>query len=122
VAIPAVQGATDLVDLARFGHTDWSEVKTRTADRSTAQWIHGVAGVMADPVAYQVWFAGGTRGGVYENKDPLIVREDWEIQNGRHRSLAAVSLGEPYLLESGVPQWIPVGVEESYAAIPSATS
>jgi hypothetical protein len=108
----AVGGVSDLVDLARFGHTDWSSVRSRTGTKDVSEWIHGVAEIMADPVAYQAEFAGLGLDTAHRATDHIEVSYDWSIGNGRHRSLATRSLGEEYVLEAGMSQWIPVTVEQ----------
>jgi hypothetical protein len=94
-----------LLDVIQHGHTDWSEVQSRTGHLPTE--IRGIASVMADPVAYHSW-AHEAQG---RPADHITIGEDWSIQNGRHRSLAAVCLGEDFIRESGMNQWIRVEVE-----------
>lgn len=96
-----------LSDVIQYGHTDWSEVQARTGHLPTE--IRGIAHVMADPIAYHSW-AYGSQG---RPADHITIGEDWSIQNGRHRSLAALCLGEDYILDSGMSQWIPVEVEQA---------
>jgi hypothetical protein len=108
----ATSGTADIVAVARYGHTGWADVKSRTSRIDAAEWVHGIARVMADPVAYHAEF-GGLGTGSNNVADHIVVGEDWSIQNGRHRALAAASLGEDYLLEAGMAQWIPVNVEEA---------
>jgi hypothetical protein len=107
----AVEGRADIVDVARYGHTDWADVKPRTGGKHISEWIYGVARIMADPVAYHAEFAGLGIDAGHGAADHLEIAEDWSIQNGRHRSLATRSLGEDYVREAGMAQWIPVVVE-----------
>lgn len=109
----AVDGGADLVGVARYGHTDWENVKTRTDRKDISEWIHGVARIMADPVAYQAEFAGLGIDAGRKSADHLDIAGDWSIRNGRHRSLAVRSLGDDYVLEAGMAQWVPVTVEQS---------
>lgn len=108
---PTADGVADIVAVAQYGHTDWVNVKSRTDSMDAAEWVRGVAMIMADPVAYQAEFAGLGVDVSHKTADYLAISENWAIQNGRHRSLAAVSLGEEYLLEAGMTQWIPVKIE-----------
>jgi hypothetical protein len=108
----AIDGDADIVAVAQYGHTDWANVKSRTGSMDTAAWVRGVAMIMADPVAYQAEFAGLGIDPSHKTADHLAINETWIIQNGRHRSLAAVSLGEEYLHEAGMAQWIPVKIEQ----------
>jgi hypothetical protein len=108
----AVEGRADLAEVAQYGHTDWANVQSRTGQKHISEWIHGVARVMADPVAYHAVFAGMGADLGSAVADHVEVAEDWSILNGRHRSLAARSLGEAYILEAGMAQWIPVTVEQ----------
>lgn len=108
----AVEGQADLVGVAQYGHTDWANVQSRTGGKHISEWVHGVARIMADPVAYQAEFAGLGIDAGRRAADHLEIAEDWSIQNGRHRSLATRSLGEEYVIEAGMAQWIPVTVEQ----------
>jgi hypothetical protein len=103
-------GEVNLVDVVRYGHTVWQNVTSRTADRSTAQWVHDIAVIMADPVAYKGEFDGLATGRGYE--DRLAIDPDWGVQNGRHRTLAAVCLGEEYVRTSRMDSWVEVVVED----------
>ena len=105
------RGSANLVDLARYGHTDWASLRARTASEDVSEHIRGVATIMADPVAYQVKFAGIGISRYHKAADHIEVAGDWSIANGRHRSLATRSLGEEYVFEAGMSQWIPVTVE-----------
>jgi hypothetical protein len=107
----ATEGIADVVGIAQFGHTDWRSVQSRNG-RDISEWIHGVANIMADPVAYHAEFAGLGISSMHSTPDHLAISEDWAIQNGRHRSLAVRSLGEEYVLEAGMSQWIQVDVEQ----------
>jgi hypothetical protein len=107
----ATDGDTDIITVVRYGHTAWADVTSRTGTMDAGEWMRGVAVIMADPVAYHAEFAGLGLGALPGITDHIAVGEDWDIQNGRHRSLAAVSLGEEYLLEAGMAQWIQVNVE-----------
>ncbi|MBI1857126.1 hypothetical protein HY003_02770 [Candidatus Saccharibacteria bacterium] len=109
----AVEGRADLAGVARYGHTDWANVQSRAGEKHISEWIHGVARIMADPVAYHAEFAGLGIDSGHRAADHLEIAEDWSIQNGRHRSLATRSLGEEYVLEAGMAQWIPVSVEQA---------
>jgi hypothetical protein len=107
----AYGGSADLVDVARLAHADWRTVQSRTGRHTEpAQWIHGVATIMADPIAYSAQFAGLGYDATHTAPDHLAINRDWSIENGRHRSLAARSLGEDFVAESGMAQWIPVSV------------
>lgn len=107
----ALEERADIVGVAQFGHTNWANVHSRVGGQDS-EWIHGIAKIMADPVAYQAGFAGLGIGTGYKAMDHLQVAEDWSIQNGRHRSLAARSLGEGYVQEAGMAQWVKVAVEQ----------
>ena len=109
----AVEGQADLVGVAQYGHTDWANVQSRTGGKHVSEWIHGLATIMADPVAYHAEFAGLGIDAGRMNADHLAIAEDWSVQNGRHRSLATRSLGEEYVLEAGMAQWIPVTVGQT---------
>jgi hypothetical protein len=109
----AVEGTADLAGVAQYAHTDWASVQSRSGGKHVSEWIHGVARIMADPVAYQAEFAGLGINAGHRVADHMAVTDDWSIQNGRHRSLAARSLGEDYVLEAGMSQWIPVTVEQA---------
>lgn len=95
------------LDLIEYGHTDWDEVQARTGDLPSE--IRRIACVMADPLAYHSW--------VHEAQgrpaDHITIDEDWLVQNGRHRSLALVCLGEDFICESGIDRWVQVAVEPS---------
>ena len=108
----APEEQADLADIAQYGHTNWAEVQSRTGGSDVSAWIHGVAKIMADPVAYQAQFAGLGLSTGRQTADHLEISEDWSILNGRHRSLAARSLGEKYVHEAGMSQWIPVKVQQ----------
>lgn len=108
----AVEDRADIVGVSQFSHTDWANVKSRTGGKHISEWVHGVARIMADPVAYQAEFAGLGIDAGRRAADHVEVAEDWSIQNGRHRSMAARSLGEDYVLEAGMSQWIPVAVDQ----------
>lgn len=107
----AIATQEDIAGIIRYGHTDWRTVRSRSSDLSDAEWVHGIARIMADPVAYQIKFTGLHIDGMKESEDPIRVTQDWDIQNGRHRSLAALSLGEDYIHESGMRNWVPVEVD-----------
>lgn len=108
----AVDGHADIVDVAQYGHTDWNKVESRRGgDHRVGEWVHDVARIMADPVAYQAEFAGLNIDSSHRTEDHLMVAGDWSIQNGRHRSLAARSLGEEYVTQASMAQWIKVAVE-----------
>lgn len=110
----AVNGNADLVDLAQYGHSDWTAVHTRTDSKDTSEWTRDIAIIMADPIAYQAIFAGlSIDAGRKTAADHLYIASDWAIQNGRHRSLALRCLGGEYVLEAGMAQWVPVTVEKS---------
>lgn len=104
----AVDGVADLRDVTQHAHTDWRSV---VSDCTGATWIHGVATVMADPVAYSAWFSELSIDQAHRTPDHLTVGEDWSIQNGRHRSLAARCLGETFIDEANMSQWVKVEVE-----------
>jgi hypothetical protein len=108
----AIDGIASLVDVAQYGFTDWANVQSRTGRRDVSEWIHGVARIMADPVAYQAEFAGLGIDAGHRSTDHLEVSYDWLIRNGRHRSLVARSLGHDFVREAGMSQWVPVIVEE----------
>ncbi|MDB5175251.1 MAG: hypothetical protein JWM81_109 [Candidatus Saccharibacteria bacterium] len=108
----AYNGSADLVDVARLGHTDWRRVQSRSGrGADVSSWIHGVATIMADPIAYNAQFAGLSIDAAHAAPDHLMISDDWSIQNGRHRALAVRSLGEDFVAESGMAQWVPVSVE-----------
>lgn len=100
--------SVSLLELIRYGHTDWSEVQARTGDLPAE--IRHIACVMADPLAYHPW-AYGAPGRAADHI--AIDGEDWSIQNGRHRSLALACLGEDFIRSSGMDRWVPVMVEPS---------
>lgn len=108
----AVDGVASLIDVAQYGFTDWASVQSRTSTKDISEWIHGVATIMADPVAYQAEFAGLGIDAGHRSADHLGVSYDWFIRNGRHRSLAVRSLGHDYVREAGMSQWVPIAVEE----------
>lgn len=101
-------GRVTLEEVAVYGHTDWRAVGPRGTS-NIGEYIHGVATVMSDPVAYHLNFARADFGLAHAN-DHMVVKEDWKIFNGRHRSLAARALGKEYLTEAGMSQWIDVKV------------
>lgn len=101
---PLVDGVS-LIDIIGYGHTDWDDVQARTGHLPSE--IQKIAVVMADPIAYHSWAYGGQG----RATDHITVAEDWSIQNGRHRSLAAACLGEDFIHDSGIAQWVPVLVE-----------
>ena len=108
----APQDRTSIVDIAQFGHTDWRTVQSRRgAGHPVGQYIRGVASIMADPIAYHAEFAGLGIGSTYKTPDHILITDDWSIQNGRHRSLAARSLGEAFVAEAGMARWVQVAVE-----------
>lgn len=98
-----------LVDVVRHGQTEWKEIKSRTVERSIAQWTRGIAAIMADPVAYMGEFAGLATSSY---PDHMAIDRQWNIQNGRHRSLAARCLGEEYINALGMERWVTVVVDE----------
>lgn len=102
----------NLAQLAEHGHTDWHEITSRTGRASLAAYTHGLARIMADPIAYQAEFGGLGIDPSLQTADHLEVNREWSIQNGRHRSLATRSLGPEYVAEAGMAQWIPVVIEE----------
>lgn len=108
----ATEGSADIADIARYGHADWATVDSRTNRKHISEWIHGVARIMADPVAYQAEFAGIGIDASRRSADHIEVTEHWAVKNGRHRALAARSLGEDYVLEAGMRQWVPITVEQ----------
>jgi len=108
----APQGGTSIVDIAQFGHTDWNTVQSRRgAGHPVSEWIRGVASIMADPIAYHAEFAGLGIDSIHKTPDHILITDEWSVQNGRHRSLAARSLGEAFVAEAGMARWVQVNVE-----------
>lgn len=109
----ATQDVADIVDVAQYGHTDWSNVLSRRgSDHNVSEWIRGIATIMADPIAYQTEFGGLGIDLVRQAPDPLTIEPDWAIWNGRHRSLAVRSLGGSFVLDAGMRNWVAVNVEQ----------
>jgi hypothetical protein len=104
---PPADTRVSILDVVQYGHTNWSGVQSRTGHLTTE--IHRIATVMADPIAYHAW-AFEAQG---HAADHIAIGEDWSIQNGRHRSLAAICLGEDFISSAGIDTWIPVVVEQS---------
>lgn len=98
---PAIHTPT-LSEVAEYGHTSWGNVHSRNPSRvTTPQYIKDVATLIADPVAYTLTF---------HSDDAMEVSSGWAIENGRHRSLAAVCLGQAVIAESGIDEWVRVNV------------
>lgn len=104
----AQDGATTLSHVANYSYTSWREVKSRKgAGHSAAEYIHGIAKVMTDPIAYRLTFKEAPHPSV----DRPTVATDWAVLNGRHRSLAARSLGQDFIEDAGMNNWVKVDVE-----------
>lgn len=99
--------SVDLMDVVLFGHTDWDKVRSRTMRRTDGEYMHGVATVMADPIAYHGTFLSREIAG----RDIPAIDKYWGVQNGRHRSLAAKCLGPDFVRESGMNNWVEVSIE-----------
>lgn len=107
---PRAIGRVSLEEVAMYGYTDWGRVDPRGGRGITiGEYVHDIAQIMADPVSYQLHFARADLGLEHAN-DHMEVKDDLMIFNGRHRSLAAVSLGAEYIAEANMGQWIQVGV------------
>lgn len=116
--IDAENGIANLRNVAEYGHTDWRSVRSRAGEsKDVSAWIHGVARVMADPIAYQATFAGMRIDTVHQAPDHLTLDEDWTVLNGRHRSLAARSLGVDFIEAAGMSQWVKVAIEPSQSQL-----
>jgi hypothetical protein len=103
----STESMIDLADIALFGYTNWNDVQSRTSARTDGEYIHGIAMIMSDPIAYHKTFLSREIVGM----DSPAVDTRWRIQNGRHRSLAARCLGVGFVLDSGMHTWIPVTIE-----------
>ena len=98
-----------LGDVANYSYTQWREVESRKgAGHDVAEYIHGVARVMTDPLAYRVIFKDIP----HHSIDRPTITTDWAVMNGRHRSLAARSLGQSFIDEARMNTWIKVDVKQ----------
>lgn len=89
-------------EVAGYVWTDWAAVQSRSGDTSTPQYIHDIAEIVADPMAYSLVFP--------EREDDIGVTPTWEVANGRHRSLAVVCLGSTAVKDAN--NWVVVEAVE----------
>ncbi len=97
-----------LDQVSRYVRTDWNQVNSRASVKTDGEYMHGVATVMADPIAYHGVFLSRRPAG----SDGMEIDTQWMVGNGRHRSLAVKCLGPDYIYESGMSDWVKVNVAE----------
>lgn len=83
--------------VATFGETNWGGVQPRTG--TLVDYLYDLGKVMCSEFHYRA---------IFESIDAIKVTPRWEIDNGRHRSFALRVLGENYVREKGLDEWVAV--------------
>lgn len=95
---PSVPSKPFASEVAVFGTCEWQEVDGR-GEVSIIDYAYNLGRVMADINCYTQ---------VIDQGDTITVSGDWHIENGRHRALALVTLGEDYVSRVGMDRWVEV--------------
>lgn len=82
-------------EIAEYGRTNWREVDGR--ERSLLDHIYGVGIILSNELAYRATFP---------ESDRMLVGDNWQIDNGRHRALALRTLGSDYVARHGMDRWV----------------
>lgn len=90
-AVPSEPKATQI---AQHGRTNWDEVTGRGL--GLLLYSYGLGVLMSSRLAYTNTF----------REDTIKVRDDWQIENGRHRALTLRTLGPEYVVRSRMNGWV----------------
>lgn len=85
-------------EVARFGISDWNRVKGR-GGKDTIEYQFELGKLLCDELAYIQ---------VFDDSDRIRIGDEWQVQNGRHRSLSLRSLGESFAISVGLDGWVKV--------------
>lgn len=85
-------------EVARFGQVDWSSIQGR-GGVSVLEYHYNLGKVLCDELVYAMVFKAG---------DEIKIQDNWQIENGRHRTLVLRTLGEYFIRSVGLDDWVKV--------------
>jgi hypothetical protein len=84
---------------------DWSKVSVeelqKRGSKSLEHYLYDLGKLICHRRGYQFIF----------QEDPITVRPNWVVYNGRHRAVALKCLGNDYIQESGIKSWVETELE-----------
>lgn len=83
---------------AEYGQADWQAVRGG-GEVELEDYLYDLGKIMGNQYVYTTLFG---------ESDPIVVGENWQIENGRHRVLALKALGPEYIALSGMERWVAV--------------
>jgi hypothetical protein len=96
--IPAVPAKPTASDVAKYGNYDWSKVDKRGA-KTLEEYLYGLGKVLSDRFSYGQIFNRQQEG-------IIVVKSNYAIEEGRHRSLTLKTLGPNYVSRRGMDRWV----------------
>lgn len=78
---------------------------------SLSEYLYNLGIFMTNAYAYKL---------MVPDSDAIKIRDDWKVENGRHRSFVLRIIGTENVEKIGMDQWVKVEVERPYQALASA--
>lgn len=89
-------------EVAHYGQADWKSLRGR-GGVELFDYLYNLAAVMSDEFIYTE---------IFDETDAIVVDDHWNVVNGRHRSLVLKVVGDSFVYDSGMDNWIQVEKEE----------
>lgn len=90
----------NLAEIIDYCPIDISQI-SRRGGNTLEEYLYNLGIVMSDNYAYKIIF----------RNDPITIRHDWSVANGRHRVTTLKCLGEEYINHFGMQSWIETKAE-----------
>lgn len=98
--LPETTVSPTLLDVVARGYTDWSKVKTR-GSKTLAEYLYDLGKILSDEYSYTKIF----------KDDPIQIETNGRIRNGQHRLLTLKVLGQFYVYQNDLANWVKVEIE-----------
>ncbi len=95
--LPVVPRDVLATEVARYGQSDWNSIQGRTS--TTLDYHYCLGRVLCDELVYSEMFEKG---------DEIKIKDSWQVDNGRHRTLSLRTLGERFTKTVGLDSWVKV--------------
>lgn len=93
---PRLPEQIQATDVARHAQTDWYQILGRGGTK-TIDYLFEMGKLISSEFAYTSFF---------DHSDAIEINEGWQVSNGRHRSFALRALGENYVADKNLNQWV----------------